>query len=129
MYRNCHPEVFCEKVFLKISQNSQETTLTRGSFLTTCSITIYAFLLSYQLSSSQETTFTRGSFLTPFFIEHLLWLLLFVAEKDAWDHHFWLVLKSFICYCQKVPPPFLSIINFLKVQRSFTSLVRKQNFP
>ena len=32
-YRNSRPEVFCKKVFLKISQNLQEKTCARVSFL------------------------------------------------------------------------------------------------
>ena len=49
-FRSIRPEVFCKKVFLKISQNSQESTCARVSFL----IKLRAI----------------------FFIEHLWWLLL-----------------------------------------------------
>ena len=62
--RSSRQEVFCEKVFLKISQNSQENTWDRVSFLKKrlwhrCSPVNFAKLLR-----------------TPFFTEHLWWLLL-----------------------------------------------------
>ena len=41
--RKSHPEVFCKKVFLEISQNSQESTCARASFL----IKLQAFSISH----------------------------------------------------------------------------------
>ena len=57
-YRCSRPEMFCEKMFLKISQNLQENTCAR-----------VPFLIKLQ---ARGTYFYR----TPVFIEHLWWLLL-----------------------------------------------------
>ena len=58
------PEVFCKKVFLEISQNSQENTCARISFLTK--------RLWHRCFSVNFVEFLR----TPFLTEHLRWLLL-----------------------------------------------------
>ena len=57
-FRCSRPEMFCKKMFLKISQNLQENTCAR-----------VPFLIKLQ---ARGTYFYR----TPVFIEHLWWLLL-----------------------------------------------------
>ena len=61
------PEVFCEKVFLEISQNSQESTCARVSFL----------IKWHRCFPVNFVKFLK----TPFFKEHLWWLLLNVIWK------------------------------------------------
>ena len=59
--RSSHPEVFCKNVFLEISQNSQENTCARDSFL-----------IKLQVFSCEFCEISINSF----FIEHFWWLLL-----------------------------------------------------
>ena len=78
------PKVFCKKVFLEISQNSQENTCARASFL-------------IKLQAWPETLSKRGlwhrcfhvnfvKFLrTPFLTEHLWWLLLNIERLGDGD--------------------------------------------
>ena len=80
--RSSRPEVFLKKVFLKISQNSQENTCAR----------VLKKRLWRMCFSVNFAKFLR----TPFFAEHLWWLLLipvvFTPENN------WLF---FILYCAK----------------------------
>ena len=64
--RSSRPEVFCKKVFLEISQNSQENTCARVSFL------IKLLASDHRCFPVNFVKFLRA----PFFIEHLWWLLL-----------------------------------------------------
>ena len=58
-FRSSRPEVFCKKVLLKISQNSQESTCAR-----------VFFIIKLQASGLQ-----------PFLIEHLRCLLLYLRQS------------------------------------------------
>ena len=65
-----------KKVFLEISQNSQESTCTRVSFLITLlassPATLFRKMTLVQVFSCEFCEISK----TPFFIEHLWWLLL-----------------------------------------------------
>ena len=66
--------VFCKKVFLKISQNSQESTHARVSFLIKLQArpaTLLKRRLWHRCFPLNFAKFSRA----PFFIEHLPWLL------------------------------------------------------
>ena len=83
IYRSSRPEVFCENVFLEISQNSQENTCARDSFL----IKLQALGLkpATLLKSFWHKCFpvNFAKFLrTPFFKEHLQWLHLNIALRE-----------------------------------------------
>ena len=78
MNRNSRPEVFCKKMFLEISQNSQESTCTRAYFLKKLQArglrpaTLLKNRLWHKCFSVNFAKFLR----TPFLTEHLRWLLL-----------------------------------------------------
>ena len=79
-FRSSRPEVFCEKVFLEISQNSQGNTCARVSFLTTlqaqayhqCQISLNGLILTLsciilendQIYFEKLAVFLRPHFLT-----------------------------------------------------------------
>ena len=65
------PEVFCKKVFIKISQNLQENTCARDSFLIKLQFLIKKRLW-YRCFPANFAKFQR----TSFFTKHLQWLLL-----------------------------------------------------
>ena len=83
--RSSRPDVFCEKEFLEISQNSQENTRARVSFL-------------IKLQAAPATSLKRrlwhrcfpvnfAKFLrTSFFTEHLWWLLLYIRPLCLRSH-------------------------------------------
>ena len=85
MTRSSRPDVFCEKVFLEISQNSQENTCARVSFLIKLQAPPAA--LSKKRPWHRRFPVKFSKFLkTPFFTEHLWWLL-FIWPK-AQDKNF-----------------------------------------
>ena len=67
------PEVFCKKGVVKISQNSQENTCARVSFLIELQTEACNFIKKETLCF---TVNFEKSLRTPIFIEHLRWLLL-----------------------------------------------------
>ena len=69
-FRSSRPEVFCKKMFLKISQSSQENTCARVSFL----ITLLKKRLWHRCFPVNFVKFLR----TPFLTELLRWLLLLI---------------------------------------------------
>ena len=74
-YRSSSPEVFCKKVFLKISQYSQDKTCPGVSFLSKLQawgLQLYWKRLSHRCFPMNFAIFLR----TPFYIKHLWWLLL-----------------------------------------------------
>ena len=71
--RSSRPEVLRWKVFLKISQNSQENTFARVSFNKE---TLLKKRLWHRYFPVDFVKFLR----TPFFIEHLWWLVLDIPE-------------------------------------------------
>ena len=68
-------EVFCKKVFLKISQNLQENTCARVSFLIKLQVEACNFIKIETLAQVFSSEFSKG-FKNVFFIEHLQCLLL-----------------------------------------------------
>ena len=73
--RKSRPEVFCKKgVLIETSQNSQENTCARDSFLITIlqTATLLKKSLWHRCFPVNFVKFLR----TPFFTEHLRWLLL-----------------------------------------------------
>ena len=62
-------DVLYKKVFLEISQNSQENTFARVSFLVKLQVNFAKFLR------------------TPFFAEHLRWQLLQVEKHNHFQNH------------------------------------------
>ena len=73
--RSSRPEVFCEKVFLEISQDSQENTYARVSFLIklqTTPATLLKKRLWHRCFPVNFAKFLR----TPSFTEYFWWLLL-----------------------------------------------------
>ena len=70
------PEVLYKKVFLEISQNSQENNRVRVSFLIMlqASVTLLKKRLWHGCFPVNVAKFLR----TPFLKEHLLWLLLYI---------------------------------------------------
>ena len=77
MLRSSHPDVFCKKVFLEISQNSQENTCASLFFKKVAGRP--ATLLKKRLwHSCFPVNFVKFPS-TPFFIEHLWWLLLYAG--------------------------------------------------
>ena len=73
--RSSRPNLLCKKVFLKISQNSQENTCTRASFLISCRRQPAASLKKRLWHRSFPVDFVEFIRI-PSFIEHILWLLL-----------------------------------------------------
>ena len=69
--RSSRPEVFCKKVSLEISQNSQANTCARVSFFNKVA-GLKKKRLWHRCFPVNFVKFLR----TPFFIEHLWWLLL-----------------------------------------------------
>ena len=69
-FKSSRPEVFCEKLFLEISQNSQENICARVSFL--IRVTFLKQILWHRYFPVSFLKFIR----TPFLIEHLEWLFL-----------------------------------------------------
>ena len=78
MLRSSHPDVFCKKVFLEISQNSQENTCARVSFLIKLQAPPATLLKKRLWHSCFPVNFVKFPS-TPFFIEHLWWLLLYAG--------------------------------------------------
>ena len=79
-FKSSRPEVFCKKMFLEISQNSQENTRARVSFLVKLQARSAALLkkiLWHRCFPVNFAKFLRKHFLT----EHLWWLLLKVYSK------------------------------------------------
>ena len=73
--RSSCPEVFCKKVFLEISQNSQENICPRASFLIKLQAwpaTLLKKRLWHRCFAVKFVKLLR----MPFFTEHLWWLLL-----------------------------------------------------
>ena len=81
IYRSSLPEVFCKKkVFLKISQNTQETTCVTVFFLIKLQARSATFFKKRLWQRRFPVNFAK--FLrTPSFIEHLWWLLLYLRSK------------------------------------------------
>ena len=78
------PEVFCRKDVLKISQNSQESTCARSSFL------IKLLIIDLRLRDMFSWEFCK--FLTMlFYIEHFRWLLLFIDYYVLYARHFFML--------------------------------------
>ena len=77
-YLNKHPEMFCKKEFLRISQNSQENTCVRQSlfFNKFAGLSLRSFPVNFENLLS-----------AAFFIEHLRWLLLNKPEKNTNQHY------------------------------------------
>ena len=108
-----------KKVFLKISQNSQESTC----------ITV-SFLITLQARRLQQLCFpvNFAKFLiTPIYIEHLWWLLLkrnMTAEKEIWNfENMWTIpTKSwyFLRYDPKKIPTKMDHITFPNIKLSNT---------
>ena len=65
---------FVKKVFLEISQNSQENTCSRVSFLISCRLKAWNFIKKETLAQV---------FPTNFLIEHLRWVLLMIQWKKT----------------------------------------------
>ena len=68
--------LFCRKVFLEISQNSQENTCAKVSFFKKVAGLTLANLLKKRLWHSYFSANFEKFLITPSFIEHLRWLLL-----------------------------------------------------
>ena len=75
-----HPEVFYKKVFLEISQNSQENTCARVSFLKICRPEVCNFIKNEALAQMFSCEFCKISKNT-FFYKHLWWLLLKIEKS------------------------------------------------
>ena len=79
MPRSSGPEVFGKKGALKISQNSQENTYTRATFL--IKLQASATLLKKEILAQTFFSVNFAKFLkAPFFQEYLWWLLLDAAK-------------------------------------------------
>ena len=77
--RSSRPEVFCKKVLLQISQNSQENICARVSLLIELQAQACNFIKNEALAQMFPVNFVQ--FLrTPFYIEHFWCLLLFSAK-------------------------------------------------
>ena len=77
-YRSSHQKCSVRKVFLKISQNSQENTCARVSFLIKLQVSglqVFNFIKKKTLAQVFSWEFCKV-FKNTFFIEHLWWLLL-----------------------------------------------------
>ena len=70
--RSSRPEVFCKKVFLKISQNSQENTCTRASFLIKLQAPACSFIKKEALAQEFSCGFCEISKNTFFHRAHLV---------------------------------------------------------
>ena len=92
LFRNSRPEVFCKKVvfflrrcsvkkvFLKDSQNSQESTCS-GSLVSSFKPEEYFGTERHKRPWYRCFPINFAKFLrTPFFIEHLRWLVLFIVD-------------------------------------------------
>ena len=78
-----------KRVFLEISQNSQENACARASFL--IKLLAYNFIQKETLAQVFSCEFYE-ILKNTFFIEHLWWLLLYYLSKNdrsvnAWDTH------------------------------------------
>ena len=76
--RSSRPEVFCKKVFLKISQNSQENTCTRVSFLIKLQAPACSFIKKEALAQEFSCGFCEISKNTFFHRAHLVAASLFI---------------------------------------------------
>ena len=79
-------------MFLKISQNSQKNTCARVSFL--IKLQAWGLRRCFPVNSAK---FSRK----PFFIEHLLWLLLAIWRPSKKEHHFYGTTTSG-CFCSSL---------------------------
>ena len=80
-FRRSRPEVFCKKMFLEISHNSQENTCSRVSFL--LKLQVLAFIKKETLAHVLSCEFCKISKIT-LFTEQLRWLpvsLLLLCQK------------------------------------------------
>ena len=78
-YRSSRPEMFCEKVFLKTSQNPQENACARA-FLNTVAGLRPATLLKERLWHRCFSVNFVKILRTPFLTQHVRWLLLPVYQ-------------------------------------------------
>ena len=94
-FRSSRPEVFVKKVFLKISQNLQENTCTRASFLIklqACRPEACNFITKETLTQVFSSKFCE-IFKNTFFIEQLRWLLLNFSQARTPKAHSRFILK------------------------------------
>ena len=93
-----------KKMFLKISQNSQENTCARVSLLIK--------FQAWDLHRCFPVNFLKFS-RTPFFIEHLRWLLPIIWKPSKKQHLFILKYysKSFYSWCGKI----IFVLYFIKI--------------
>ena len=81
-YRINHPEVFCQKMFLNISQNSQESTCFGVSFLIKLQALACNFIKKETLTPLVTCEFCE-IFKNSFFLKDLWWLLLHLLQIGA----------------------------------------------
>ena len=82
LFRSSRPEVFCKKVFLKISQNSQENICARVSFFIRLQAEACNFIKKENLTQVFSYEFCEN-FNNTFFTEHLRCLFLIVKKSSG----------------------------------------------
>ena len=113
-FRTSLLEVFFKKVFLEISQNSQENTCARVSFFDKVAglrpATLFKKRLWHMCFPLNFMKFLR----TPFLTEHLRWLLLFFLNVSFITSH----TLHFMLFTSTSTSTYFFVFNFV-IRRSF----------